>query len=97
MLFAVTRSLVPDSDDARVLVETSGDGWGESDLGMLLRGDPVVFDDGDDTAAGAFGLNAVPFWVLVNTDNTVAGRGAGAVPAEVLTQVATDLAAGPSS
>jgi ABC-type uncharacterized transport system involved in gliding motility auxiliary subunit len=50
VLFAVTRSLVPDSDDARVLVETSGDGWGESDLGMLLRGDPVVFDDGDDTA-----------------------------------------------
>ncbi|MGD8440284.1 MAG: GldG family protein [Holophagae bacterium] len=49
VLFAVTRSLVADSDDATVLVETSDDGWGESDLGMLLRGDPVVFDTGVDT------------------------------------------------
>jgi len=49
VLFAVTRSLVADSDDAVVLVETSDDGWGESDLGMLLRGDPVVFDEGVDT------------------------------------------------
>jgi len=58
---------------------------------------PLIADDGDDSAAGAFGLNAVPFWVLVNTDNTVAGRGAGAVPAEVLRQVADELAAGPQS
>jgi hypothetical protein len=49
VLFTVTRSLVADSDEARVLVETSADGWGETDLGMLLRGDPVVFDDGLDT------------------------------------------------
>jgi ABC-type uncharacterized transport system involved in gliding motility auxiliary subunit len=50
VLFSVTRSLLTDSDEARVLVETSAEGWGESDLGMLLRGDPVVFDDGIDTA-----------------------------------------------
>ena len=49
VLFTVTRSLLPDSDDARVLVETTVDGWGETDLGMLLRGEPVVFDEGFDT------------------------------------------------
>lgn len=49
VLFTVTRSLVTDSDDARVLVETSAEGWGETDLGMLLRGEPVVFDGGIDT------------------------------------------------
>jgi thiol-disulfide isomerase/thioredoxin len=55
---------------------------------------PLLADDGADTAANAFGLNAVPFWVLVNQDNTVAGRGAGAVPVEILDQVVADLAAG---
>jgi len=49
VLFTVTRSLFADSDDAEVLVETSADGWGETDLGMLLRGEPVVFDDGIDS------------------------------------------------
>ncbi len=49
VLFAVSRSLAADSGDARVVVETSADGWGETDLEMLLRGDPVVFDDGVDT------------------------------------------------
>jgi len=49
VLFTVTRSLNTDSDDARVLVETSAEGWGETDLGMLLRGEPVVFDGGIDT------------------------------------------------
>ena len=45
----MTRSLLTDSDDARILVETSAEGWGETDLGMLLRGEPVVFDGGLDT------------------------------------------------
>lgn len=49
VLFTVTRSLFTDSNDARILVETSADGWGETDLGMLLRGEPVVFDAGLDT------------------------------------------------
>lgn len=49
VLFTVTRSLLTDSDDAEVLVETTADGWGETDLGMLLRGDPVVFDEAVDT------------------------------------------------
>jgi len=49
VLFTMTRSLVPDSEGAQVLVETSVDGWGETNLGMLLRGDPVVPDEGVDT------------------------------------------------
>jgi len=55
---------------------------------------PLVADDGDDSAATAFGLNAVPFWVLINPDNTIAGRGAGAVPTTVLDDVVTQLATG---
>ncbi len=53
VLFTVTRSLRTDSNDAQVLVETTADGWGETDLGMLLRGEPVVFDDGVDTPGPA--------------------------------------------
>ncbi len=55
---------------------------------------PLVVDNGADSAATAFGLNAVPFWVLVNADNTIAGRGAGAVPTTVLDDVVTQLSAG---
>lgn len=64
VLFTVTRSLLPDSDDARVLVETTVDGWGETDLGMLLRGDPVVFDDGLDT------LGPVAVAVVIESETT---------------------------
>lgn len=53
VLFTVTRSLTGDSDDARVVVETTADGWGETDLGMLLRGEPVNFDQGSDTPGPA--------------------------------------------
>jgi thiol-disulfide isomerase/thioredoxin len=57
---------------------------------------PVVVDDGLDTAAQTFGLNAVPYWVFVNTDGTIAFRHAGGgVPAEALTEVAATLAEGP--
>ena len=49
VLFIMARSLGTDSDDAHVLVEATTDGWGETDLGMLLRGEPVIFDDGFDT------------------------------------------------
>lgn len=53
VLFTVARSVTADSENARVLVETSADGWGETDLGMLLRGEPVVYDEGIDTAGPA--------------------------------------------
>ena len=53
VLFTVTRSLHTDAGAARVLVETTGDGWGETDLNMLLDGKPVVFDEAVDTAGPA--------------------------------------------
>lgn len=57
---------------------------------------PVIVDDGLDTAANTFGLNAVPFWVFINTDGTVAFRHAGGgVPPAALTDVAAALAEGP--
>jgi len=49
VLFTMTRSVRVDSDEAQVLVETSDEGWGETDLGMLLRGEPVVPDEAVDT------------------------------------------------
>lgn len=53
---------------------------------------PVVVDDAFDTAATAFGLNAVPFWVMIEADGTIAMRHAGGgVPAEALDQVAAEL------
>ncbi len=47
VLFTVARSLTPDNGTANVLVQTSDEGWGETDLGMLLRGEPVAQDDAD--------------------------------------------------
>lgn len=56
---------------------------------------PLIVDDAADTAARTYGVNAVPFWLLVHTDNTVAARGAGALTTEVLDQIVADLAQGP--
>jgi thiol-disulfide isomerase/thioredoxin len=55
---------------------------------------PLIVDDNLDTTAQAFGLNAVPFWVLINADGTIAGRAAGGgVPAETLDSIAQELSA----
>ena len=53
VLFTVARSLTADDPAAAVLVQTSDEGWGETDLGMLLRGDPVAVDDADTAGPAA--------------------------------------------
>ena len=53
---------------------------------------PLIVDDPQESAARAFGLNAVPFWVFIGADGTIAGRAAGGgVPAETLTAIAEQL------
>jgi ABC-type uncharacterized transport system involved in gliding motility auxiliary subunit len=47
VLLTVSRSVSADDDTAQVIVQTSDEGWGETDLGMLLRGDPVALDGED--------------------------------------------------
>ncbi|MEJ2580252.1 MAG: GldG family protein [Acidobacteriota bacterium] len=56
VLFTVSRSLAADGEDASVLVQTSSEGWGETDLEMLLRGDPVALDDADNAGPVAVGV-----------------------------------------
>jgi len=60
VLFTVTRSITPtgsgDSEDAVRLAETSGDGWGESNLNQLLEGQPVAKDDADTPGPVAVGV-----------------------------------------
>jgi thiol-disulfide isomerase/thioredoxin len=58
---------------------------------------PLIADDDADTVANAFGLHAVPFWILVHTDGTLAGRGSGAVPPDALTEIAGLLSQGPEA
>ena len=41
---------------------------------------PVMADSASGTAAKAYGLSAFPYFVLVNADGTVAGRGSGELP-----------------
>jgi ABC-type uncharacterized transport system involved in gliding motility auxiliary subunit len=53
VLFTVARSLAADDDSATVLVQTSDGGWGETNLGMLLRGEPVAVDDDDNPGPAA--------------------------------------------
>lgn len=50
---------------------------------------PVLVDDRESTAAGAFGLTSFPYFVFVNSDGTVALRGSGEVPPDQLTQMAS--------
>ncbi len=56
VLFTVARSLAADDDSATVLVQTSDEGWGETNLGMLLRGEPVAVDDDDNPGPAAVGV-----------------------------------------
>jgi thiol-disulfide isomerase/thioredoxin len=53
---------------------------------------PLIVDDAQETAAKAFGLNAVPFWVFIGADGTIAGRAAGGgISGAALTSVAEQL------
>jgi ABC-type uncharacterized transport system involved in gliding motility auxiliary subunit len=56
VLFTVARSLAADDDSATVLVQTSDEGWGETNLGMLLRGEPVAVDDDDNPGPATVGI-----------------------------------------
>jgi ABC-type uncharacterized transport system involved in gliding motility auxiliary subunit len=56
VLFTVARSLAADGDHATALVQTSDDGWGETNLAMLLRGDPVALDDADSPGPAVVGV-----------------------------------------
>jgi hypothetical protein len=57
VLFTVTRSVTPSDDsDAQRIVETTSEGWGESNLNQLLAGQPVAPDDADTTGPVAVGV-----------------------------------------
>jgi len=57
VLFTVARSLTPSDDgDAVRIVETSAEGWGETNLGQLLAGQPVALDDADAPGPVALGV-----------------------------------------
>ena len=53
---------------------------------------PVLMDDEAGTVATHFGLAGTPFWVVLNPDNTVAGRASGELPVEIFEQVVADAA-----
>jgi len=56
VLFTVARSLTPDPEtDATTIVETSSEGWGETNLGQLLAGEAVALDD-DSPGPAAVGI-----------------------------------------
>jgi len=63
VLFPVTRSLaVSDAAgaNAQVIVETSSGGWGETNLGQLLKGEQVAKDDADAAGPVAVGIVVEP-------------------------------------
>jgi thiol-disulfide isomerase/thioredoxin len=57
---------------------------------------PVILDDENSTAARSFGITAVPAWVFVWEDGTVAFRGTGKPDAAALDSVVTSLLEGPA-
>ncbi len=57
VLFTVARSLSADAEaGADVIVETSTEGWGETNLGQLLAGEPVDQDDADTGSPAVVGV-----------------------------------------
>jgi ABC-type uncharacterized transport system involved in gliding motility auxiliary subunit len=56
VLFTVSRSLAAEGEGSTVIVQTSDEGWGEADLAMLLRGEPVALDDADNPGPAAVGV-----------------------------------------
>ncbi len=56
VLFTVARSLSSEGDSAVALVRTSDEGWGENNLGMLLRGEPVAYGEGDNAGPAVVGM-----------------------------------------
>jgi len=52
---------------------------------------PPVIVDPDGSVADAYGLAALPFWVFVNADGTVAGRLAGELPIADLESIVATL------
>ena len=55
---------------------------------------PVLADSPSGTAGKAYGLSAFPYFVLVNPDGTVAGRGTGELPEDQITANIKALKAG---
>jgi len=72
VLFTVSRSLVAEGDGATALVQTSAEGWGETDLGMLLRGEPVAFDDADNPGPAVVGVAVEDLAVVGDGEETEA-------------------------
>jgi hypothetical protein len=69
VLFTVARSLAADGDSASPLVQTSDEGWGETDLGMLLRGEPVALDDADSPGPAVVGVAVEADAVAAESDD----------------------------
>jgi thiol-disulfide isomerase/thioredoxin len=53
---------------------------------------PVLVDDADGQVAGAYGLNATPYWVAVDAQGQVAARIAGMIDMDQLSMLAEMLA-----
>ena len=53
---------------------------------------PVLVDTADGTVGAAFGLNAYPFWVVLDPDGVVLGRTAGSLPLESVEALFDNLA-----
>jgi cytochrome c biogenesis protein CcmG, thiol:disulfide interchange protein DsbE len=55
---------------------------------------PVLVDDADGTVAQAYGLNATPYWVVLDGDGEVVFRIAGMIDMQQLTALANAVASG---
>jgi len=57
VLFTVTRSLIPNIDaGTEIIVSTSDEGWGETNLQQLLTGQPVALDEADNPSPAVVGV-----------------------------------------
>jgi thiol-disulfide isomerase/thioredoxin len=53
---------------------------------------PVLADTGANEVSDAYGLNAFPFWVILDPDGVVLGRTAGSLPLETVEGLFANLA-----
>lgn len=56
---------------------------------------PILLDDTENSVFFAYGGSAIPFWVFINADGTIATRVAGGIGADEVEAILSDMAIAP--
>lgn len=94
---ALIEAGLPEGMELRAVATGSDEGQGNFPPGEWLEGEewavPTVMDDRQRSVGLAYGLNAFPFWVVVDGDGRVAARFSGELGRDGIAQLFDQVAA----